>query len=263
MKHPRKYSLARPTFLACACSLALAGSGFTQTAAPENAQSLLEKVKRRDLDRQMAARQTGLDRLAEDLAKGHKEAEAMQTSIDATGNLLKESGANLNQLISQRKRLEQVLELTTLRIEAEKLKAEGLQMLGDAQAKALAALTKRAEETDLRANLGATELKLLAPSTGEAGTEPATKEGAAKMRSTLTDLRKKLVTSENSADNAEKIARDAMRTASTRLELADIASVKAKRKAANVEGDLPEIAEKPLDLEEQAPEKPKKTTQPK
>jgi hypothetical protein len=255
--------MARSTIIACVCSLTLAGFAFTQTDAPENAQSLLEKVKRRDLDRQMAAKQTELDRLAEDLAKGNKEAETMQANIDTTGNLLKESGTNLNRLISQRKRLEQVIELTTLRIEAEKLKAEGLQMLADAQAKSLAALTKRAEETDLRANLGATELKLLAPGAADAATDPAAKEASSKLRTGLAELRKKLLTGETSAVNAEKIARDAMRSASSKLELADIASVKAKRKAANVEGDLPEIAEKPLDLEEKAPDKTEKTEPPK
>ena len=38
----------------------------------------------------------------------------MQTNIDATGSLLKESAARLGQFVSQRKRLEQVIELTTL-----------------------------------------------------------------------------------------------------------------------------------------------------
>ncbi len=258
MKNLRKNSPARSTLVACVCSLALAGSAFTQTDAPENAQALLNKVKRRDLDRQLTAKQTGLDRLAEDLAKGHREAENMQANIDATSAMLKESGANLSQLVSQKKRLEQVIELTTLRIEAEKLKSDGLNLLGDAQMKALAALTKRAEETDLRATLGATELKLLTPESAEAEADPAAKETAAKLRSTVADLRKKLAISETKAANAEVVAREAMRSASSRLEMADVASVKAKRKAANVEGDLPAIAEKPLDLEDKAADKPAK-----
>ena len=256
MKHPRKDSLVRSTLLACALSLALAGPAFTQTDTPDNAQALLEKVKRRDLDRQMAAKQTGLDRLAEDLAKGSKEAETMQANIDTTGNMLKESATNLSRLIGQKKRLEQVVDLTALRIEAEKLKSEGLMMLSEAQTKSLTALTKRAEEIDLRANLGATELKLLAPATGDAATDSAAREATSKMRSSLVDMRKKLATSETSAANAEKIAHDAMRSASSKLELADVAGVKAKRRAASVEGDLPAIAEKPLDLEEKAPDKP-------
>ena len=68
--------------------------------------------------------------------------------------------------------------------------------------------------------------------------------------------------SEVVAANAEKVARDAMRAASVRLELADIASVKAKKKAGTVESDLPEIAEKPLDLEEK-PAAPVKAAPPK
>lgn len=256
-------SKVHSTILAGVCSLALVGSAFAQTDAPDNAQSLLENVKRRDLERQMAVKQTDLDRLAEDLAKGQKEAETLQANIATTGNLLKESGLQLDKLVSQRKRLDQVLELTMLRIEAEKLKAEGLKMLGEAQAKALAALTKRAEETNVRASLGATELRLLGPATAEAGAEPAGKDAAAKLRSSLSDLRKKLTASETSAATADKIAHDAMRAAAAKLELANIANGKAKRKASTVESDLPAIAEKPLDLEEKAPDKTEKTVPPK
>lgn len=263
MKHSAKNSIVRSATFAGVCLLAMAGTAFTQTDAPDKAQTLLAKVKRSDIDRQVTAKQTGLNRLAEDLAKGQKEAEAMQASIEATGSLLKESGENLSQLQSQKKRLEQVLELTALRIEAERLKSDGLKMLSEAQTKAKAALAKRAEETDLRASLGAAELKMLAPDPADSAAEPAVKDAGAKvsgakMRAALAELRKKLATSENSAANAEMVAREAMWAASTRLEQADIASVKAKRKAANVEGDLPAIAEKPLDLEEKPAAKPEK-----
>jgi hypothetical protein len=252
--------MARRATFASVCLLGLAASALAQTTEPDNAKVLLEKVKRRDLDRQITARQTELDRLAEDLAKGHKEAETMQANIDATSGLLKESAANLSQLHNQKKRLEQVIELTTLRIEAERLKAEGLQLLNDAQTKALSALTKRAEETDLRASLGAAELKALAPPDDAPAAEGAAKD-APRARPAFTELRKKLALSESAAASAEKIARDAMRAASAKLELADIAAVKAKRKGSNIEGDLPEIAEKPLDLEEKQPEPAKKPAQ--
>ena len=258
MKYFTQNSLARSATFAGVCLLGLAVSALAQTAEPDNAKVLLEKVKRRDLDRQIAARQTDIDRLAEDLAKGHKEAETMQGNIDATSGLQKESATHLSQLLSQRKRLEQVIQLTSLRIEAERLKAEGLQLLADAQGKALAALTKHAEETDVRSALGAAELKVLAPSEVASGTEPAGKDGTAKMRPNVADLRKKLALSESASANAEKIARDAMRAASSKLELADIAGLKAKKKAVGVESDLPEIAEKPLDLEEKAPVQPAK-----
>ncbi len=244
--------------LAGICIITMAGSALAENAEPENAKSLLEKVKRRDLDRQMAAGQTYLDRLAEDLAKGRKEAENLQSNINATGNLLKESGTQLSQFVGQRKRLEQVISLTTMRIEAEKLKSEGLQLLADAQNKALAALTRRAEETELRSSLGAAELKLL----GQTEAAPAA-EPAGKGHPPLSELRKKLAASEVIAANAEKVARDAMRAASAKLDLADIAGAKAKRKAGTVEGDLPEIAEKPLDLEEKQAEAEKKAAPPK
>ena len=238
--------------LASICILTAAGSATAQKAEPENAKALLEKVKRRDLDHQMAAGQTYLDRLAEDLAKGQKESEALQANIAATNNLQKESATHLTELAGQRKRMEQVVSLTALRIEAEKLKSEGLQMLADAQAKALVALSKRADETNLRTALGAAEMKALAQSEAPAATDSAAKEAHVP----LADLRKKLATSEVLAANAEKVARDAMRAASVRLELADAAGTKAKRKAGTVEGDLPEIAEKPVDLEEKQPAPP-------
>ena len=254
MKTYRKNSAVLFTAIIGA-SIALAASALAQTAEPDNAKSLLEKVKRRDLERQVTARQTDLDRLSEDLTKGHKEAETMQANIDTTGGLLKESNANLSQLQNQKKRLEQVIELTTLRIEAERLKAEGLQMLSDAQGKALLALTKRAEVTDTRATLGAAELKMLAPPEGEpAGDAP-------RARPALTDMRKKLAVSESAAASAEKIARDAMRAASAKLELADIAAVKAKRKGSGGDADLSEIAEKPADADEKVPAPAKKPAQ--
>lgn len=258
MKHARKNPMAGIVALAAVCLLAATGSAPAQNAEPENAKALLEKVKRRDLDRQLAAGQTYLDRLAEDLAKGRKEAETMQTNIDATKGLQKETAAQLSQFTGQRKRLEQVIALTALRIEAEKLKGEGLQLLADAQAKSLAALNKRAEETELRASVGAAELKLL----GQAEAVPAT-EPAGKAHASLSELRKKLAASEVLAANAEKIAREAMRAASARLDQADLAGAKAKKKAGMVEGDLPEIAEKPVDLEEKQPAPVKKAAPPK
>ncbi len=236
------------------CSVALDRGAMAQGESPENAQALLQKVKRHDLDRQLAAKQTHLDRLAQDLTKEHKEAEVMQQSLGETGNLLKAGGEALEKLVNDKKRLEQVLEVTALRIDAERLKVDGLQLLADAQTKALNALTKRAETTELRANLGAAELKLLsenAPLVDSKG------------RSPLADLRKKLNASETAAGNAERTAREAMRTASSRLEQADVASVRAKRKAGSLEGDLPPIAERPLDLDPKEPEPLKNGTAPK
>ena len=252
--------MAGLTALAGACFLAVAGSALAQNAEPENAKSLLEKVKRRDLDRQMAAGQTYLDRLAEDLAKGQKESETMQANITATNTLQKESATHLSELGTQRKRLEQVIGLTALRIEAEKLKAEGLQLLADAQAKALVALNKRADETNLRSSLAAAEMKVLAQAESSGAGNPAAKDSASQVHTPLAELRKKLAASEVIAANAEKVAREAMRAASSRLELADIAGTKAKKKASTVEGDLPAIAEKPLDLEEKQPKQEEHST---
>lgn len=249
------------TILIGAASLTLTSSVLAQAETPDNAQALLENVKRGALERQIAAKQTDLDRMAEDLAKGQKAEETMEGNIIATGNLLTTSNGQLEKLSAQKKRLEQVLELTKMRIEAETLKAEGLKMLADAQGKALAALRKRAEETNARVAVGQTELKQLTPG-AETADAPAVK-GATKTHSAVADLRKKLAAAETASANAEQIARDAMRAASSKLETANVASSKAKKMAVNVEGDLPEIGEKPLDLEEKAPDKTPEKTQPK
>ncbi len=257
--------IALRVLLAAACGLGFASLALAQTDSPDNAQSLLESVKRRDLERQIAAKQTYLDRLAEDLAKGQKESAEMQANVESTAKLVRESASQIEKLQSNQKRLEQVLELTKLRIEAETLKAEGLKMLGDAQAKALGALSKHSEQTNLRASLGAAEMKELSPGTAETAPEHAgsTAAGKARPSSSLSELRKKLAASETSVETADKIAHDAMRAAAAKLELANIASGKAKRRAATVEGDIPPIAEKPLDLEEKAGDHPEKAATPK
>ncbi|MCE9609740.1 MAG: hypothetical protein K8R23_05980 [Chthoniobacter sp.] len=255
------HSTIRTTFLIGAASLTLTGSLLAQAEEPDNAQSLLENVKRSALERQIAAKQTDLDRLSEDLAKGQKAAETMEGNITATGNLATASSGQLEKLNIQKKRLEQVLELTKMRIEAETLKADGLKMLADAQGKALAALKKRADETSVRLEVGQAELKQLTPG-GEVAAEPAGK-GTGKVHSPLSDMRKKLSSAETASSNAEQIAREAMRAASSKLDLANAASGKVKKKAVNVEGDLPEIGEKPLDLEEKAPDRTPQKAQPK
>jgi hypothetical protein len=237
MKNPTSLLFLRGVLSISLCSLALPGHAAEEAPAPENAKTLLERVKRNDRDRLIAAKQTEIDRLAQDLAKEHKDAEAMEKSVASTGEMLKASNTQLEQLLNDKKRLEQVLELTALRIEAERLKVEGLQRLADAQAKALAALAKRAEETDARSNLGNAELKMLSENTPVVPGK----------RSPLTDLRKKLAIAETAAETADRVAQDAMHSASTRLEQADVASVRVKRKAEGMEGgmELPPIAEKP------------------
>jgi hypothetical protein len=238
MKNPTSLLFLRGVLSISLCSLALPARAADETPAPENAKTLLERVKRNDLDRQLAAKQTEIDRLAQDLAKEHKDAETMEKSVASTGEMLKASNASLEQLLNDKKRLEQVLELTALRIEAERLKVEGLQRLADAQAKTLAALAKRAEETEARSNLSQAEMKQLSENT------PAPQ---GKGRSPLTELRKKLAISETAAETADRVAQDAMHSASLRLEQADVASVRVKRKADGMQGnaDLPPIAEKP------------------
>lgn len=250
----RPYPTIVFTLFAGACAWTIVGSALAQDEAPDNAQSLLETVKRRDLERQVAAKQTDLNRLAEDVEKGKKEAETMQSNIATTGNLLKESTTQLEKLAAQKKRMEQVLELTRMRIEAETLKADGLKMLAEAQGKTLAALNRRAEETNARITVGAAELRQLSPGTFEPNGETAGKPSG-KGQTTVGDLRKKLAASEALSASAERIAREAMHAASAKLDLANVASGKAKKKAANVESDLPEIGEKPVDLEEKAPDK--------
>src|SRR2546430_1798060 len=78
MKIFKVHTMAGATLLAGVLTLTLAPLAFSEDAPPEKAQALLEKVKKGELDRQIAAKQTEIDRLKEDLNKSKKDADSLQ-----------------------------------------------------------------------------------------------------------------------------------------------------------------------------------------
>ena len=244
MKISNHYTTTGAVLLAGLFTFALTGPAFSEDAPAEKSQVLLQKVKQRELDRQIAAKQTECDRLKEDLDKGHKDAEGLQQTIEATTSLITESSENLDKLTDERKRLEQTYNLTLARIEAERRKIEGLRNLSGAQGKSLEALTKRIEETDVRSRVRAAEMQMLTQ-----GKSLASEEGEG--HTELSKLRKVLATSELKTSAEEKLARDAMKAASSKLQVADVAAARAKRMADQIEAnaDAPEpVAEKPAEV---------------
>ena len=217
--------------LAATIGLIFSPPVFSETKSPEDAQALLQEVKKRDLERQIAAKQTELNRLNEDLTKGRKESDDLKRSIDGMGVAILETTSHVDQLSAEKTRLTQALEVTNLRIEAEKLKLHGLKMLSDAQSKALGTLTNRIEDTDLRATVGTAELKLMSDGPLLDGGDPAAAESSSKLKSQITELKKKRAKNERTTLEANTAAREAMQAASSKLQLADVAAGKAKKRA--------------------------------
>ena len=199
-----------------------------QEAGQENARSLLMELKQRDLDRQVASKQREIERTNGDLRLARMQAQKLQESIDATNSLMGDTAGYLEQLQAQKARLEQVVELTALRIDAERQKVDGLKALGEAQFKALESVIKHIEETETRANLAGVELRLLNES---ANLEPVAEGPGAKTPPELVDLRKKASANRQALAAMDKSASEAMRAAAQKLEAADVAAIKAKRKA--------------------------------
>jgi chromosome segregation ATPase len=223
-----RFSLLAAFVLAVVQSQALA-----QDAQPENARSLLMELKQRDLERQVVAKQREIERTNGDLRLARTQAQKLQESIDATSSLMGDTSSYLDQLIAQKARLEQVVELTTLRIDAEKQKVDGLKALGEAQFKALESVIKHIEETEARTNLATAELKIL-NDTPELEPVAEGPSGTSKTPPEIVDLRKKAAANKQSLAAMDKSASEAMRTAAVKLEAADVAAIKAKRKAVDL-----------------------------
>ncbi len=204
-------------------------SAMAQEAEPENARSLLLELKQRDLERQVVSKQREIERTNGDLRLARMQAQKLQESIDATNSLMGDTSTYLEQLLAQKTRLEQVVELTSLRIDAERQKVDGLKALGDAQFKALESVIKHIEETETRANLVNAELRIL---NDTPNLEPvADGPSGTKTPPEIVELRKKAAADRQTLAAMDKSAGEAMRAASTKLEAADVAAIKAKRKA--------------------------------
>lgn len=228
------------------------------TGKTPNAQALLEEAKANALQRKLAAKQTELDRFDEDLKKARVQSEGLQQSLDNVTAATAESNDHLAQLAAQKKRLTEMLEIVTLRSEAERAKMEGLKMLGIAQKKSLDAIAKGNEETELKAIIGKAEINLLSPKDLPViGASNAHDSGRSRPEST-TEMRKKLGKVSSSTVTANISAREAMITASAKLQQADAAGAKATRRATELGiteiPTLPPSSNEEIDLSGAAPQ---------
>jgi hypothetical protein len=207
-------------------------------AQAEKARALLDEVKKSELDRQVAVKQTELDRLKQDLEKTERDSTGVQKTIDSMAALITDSGDNLNKLTTESRRLEHELAVAEARMAAERLKVEGLRALSAAQGKALSALARHAEETEARSRLRTAELGLLQqgkPIPAELRDDSAQGE--------LAKARKALAAAEAKTQAEERAAHEAMKAAAAKMALAEARASTAKRLADN-DLTLPPIAEK-------------------
>jgi hypothetical protein len=240
--------LLRPPFSPVTLSIVwlfafAAGHGvFGETASNANANALLEEARKSEFDRRMAAKETEAARLSEDLKRRKQEIDELDKSIYKVGGAATEAAGQLDKLGAEKKRLTEDLELINLRIEAEKLKAEGLMQLGIAHAKSRDALTKRTEEIDLRAAIVAAEIRQLSGKPAPEKPAPIAKgpgrtsgkATASKGTPVVSDLRTQLLKAEQATATAASNARLAMDAASRKLEQAEAAAAKAEKKAADI-----------------------------
>ena len=221
------------TALTTAAILTLATSrlAFAEPPGRHNAKALLEESKVIDYEQRIAAKKTEMDRLNEDLKKGADEIDALEKRIQKVGGAADDANKQLDQLTSLKKRASVELELLNLRIEAERLKGEGLRLLQAANRKLQDAAAKRNEETTARTALVAAETRQFATKAPAAAADsgPA-KLHVAKNEPTLTEWRRKLEKTERATALAESHAREAMAVAGTKLQEAEAAAAKAEKK---------------------------------
>jgi hypothetical protein len=207
---------------------------FGESGASANAKALLDEAKRTQTERRVAAKQKELDRLGEDLRKGKDEMDELQKSIYKVGNAVTESTSQLEKLGGQKKQHTEELELANLRIEAEKLKSEGLKLLSAAHSKAVEAISKRNEELDLKTTLVSAEIRQIS-GTKTAKAESSGKKGDdSKSAPTVTELRRQLEKAERASALAAYRAREAMDTASQKLQQAEAAAAKAEKRQGEI-----------------------------
>lgn len=210
---------------------ALAEAGLLGTA-----QVLLQEARDSDIERRATAKQKELDRLTEDGKAMKVEIFESEQSGQKVDNAVAETTKQIDQLNAEKKRLTDELELVTLRIDAEKLKAEGLKQLAIAHSKTRDALNRQSVELEVRAALAAAEKAQL-----EKPAEPASTEASAKpvrtpkpAPSAASELRKQLEKAEQASSTASIAAREAMDSATAKLKVAEVAAAKYEKRRAEI-----------------------------
>jgi hypothetical protein len=221
------FKSSRINLAAGICSLLVGGAVQGEEAPPEKARALLDQVKKSEQDREIAVKQTEIDRLKEDQAKTESDSEALQQTIESTSGLLTDTSEHLATLTTDSRRLEHELAVSQAWINAEQLKTAGLRALADAQGKSLSALARRTEEAAARSHLRGGEMEIL-----QAG-QQVPKEGRELSQTDLAKARKALAIAEAKADSEERLAHDAVKAAAVRMTLAETKATLAQRLADN------------------------------
>ena len=203
---------------------------ISQTAADPNIGALLNEAKKGEHERKIAAKQTELDRLNEDMKKGAKEIESFDKGAVKAGGAASDATKQLDLLTLQKKRATRELELLTARIEAERIKSEAFKSLETANRKAQEAVAKHNDESETRAAIVMAETRQLAAKAPQLTGETSPPVAVAKNEPTLTELRKKLTKAERATSTAAYQAREAMTAATARLQEAENAAARAERK---------------------------------
>lgn len=198
-----------------------AGTG----AAPEKARELLDQVKKSELDRQIAVKQTEIDRLQEDQTKAENDSSGLQKTLESTNGLITNTTEHLTSLTTDSRRLERELAISNAWIAAEQLKLEGLRALTDAQGKSVSALSRRSEEAAARSHLRSVEMDILQSGKQVPG------EGHEDTQSDLAKARKALTAAEAKTISEERIAREAMKAATAKMAQAEAKATIAQRLA--------------------------------
>jgi chromosome segregation ATPase len=196
----------------------------------QNIGTLLNEATKRDHERKLAVKQTELDHLREDLKKGADEIAALEKSVQKTGNAATDSAKQLDLLNLQKKRAAREIELLASRIEAERIKSEGLRLLEAANKKAQEAVAKRNEETETKVAIVMAETRQIAAKAPHIAGESTPPVAIAKNEPTLTELQKKLAKAERATSNANYQAREALAVATARLQEAEAAIARAEKK---------------------------------
>jgi chromosome segregation ATPase len=194
---------------------------------PGKARALLDELKKGETDRQLAVKQTEIDRLKQDREKTELEAANLQKTIDSATALVAESDEEISKMTSESRRLEHELAVTQERIAAERLKTEGLRALSAAQTKSLSALARHAEETEARTRLRSAELALLREG------KPLLADARDESQSEIGKCRKALALAEAKAQAEERAAQEAIKAATVKMAAAEARAATAKRMADN------------------------------
>ena len=227
------HSFTKPAtaILAGAFSLTAISIAVEPADAREKPLVLLESVKKREIETQLALKQTEIQRLNEDLQKQEKEQASLQQSMDSIAIAVAESNDLLEQYLARKKYLTRALELTSQRIDAERLKVDGLKTLSDAQARERDHVAKRFESTTIRSNIEGANFRILSQKQAPTEGEAAPKDATTKLLSEIADLKKRLERSERNTAAAAKLSREAMLSASEKLVQVENAGMKAKKTA--------------------------------